>query len=60
MFKLERKINDNDFYEVMLSPFKSHEKILSYRSKYDRYFPSQKLTYKITNLETGQKTVIRY
>lgn len=60
MFKLERKINDNAFYEVMLSPFKSHEDIISYRSKYDQYFPSQRLTYKITNLETGQKTVIRY
>jgi len=59
MFKFERKENDGEWCEVMLSPFKTKEEIRAYYNKYSKYYPGTKTAYRITNLETGGMKVMR-
>lgn len=59
MYKLERKENAGNWYQVMLSPFKTREDIIAYHAKYSKYYPNTNTTYRVTNLETGGMKVIR-
>jgi hypothetical protein len=59
MYKLERKENEGNWYEVMLSPFKTREEIKIYHAKYSGYYPNTKTSYRVTNIETGGMKVIR-
>lgn len=59
MYKLERKENVGSWYEVMLSPFKTREEIITYHAKYSKYYPNTGTMYRVTNLETGGMKVIR-
>jgi len=61
MFKLERKItNSGVWQEVMLSPFKTREEVKTYHAKYSKYYPdAEDRMYRVTNLETGGKKLIR-
>lgn len=59
MYKLERKENENKWYEVMLSPFKTRDEVREYYNKYSKYYPNTNTKYRVTNLETGGMKVIR-
>ncbi len=59
MYKLERKENEGNWYDVMLSPFKTREEIKIYYEKYGKCYPNTNTKYRITNLETGGIKVIR-
>jgi lipocalin len=59
MYKLERRQDGGNWYEVMLSPFKTREDIVTYHAKYSKYYPNTKTSYRVTNLETGGMKVIR-
>jgi lipocalin len=59
MYKLERRQDEGNWYEVMLSPFKRKEDIVTYHAKYSKYYPNTKTLYRVTNLETGGMKVIR-
>lgn len=59
MYKLERKENENSWYEVMLSPFNTRDEVKAYHAKYSKYYPNTKTMYRVTNLETGGMKVIR-
>jgi hypothetical protein len=57
MFKVERKSPKAEWYEVMLSPFKSMSEALSYIEQYSKYYPDEDKNYRITNdrLDVAQK-----
>lgn len=59
MYKLERKENVGNWYEVMLSPFNTREDVKNYHAKYSKYYPNTSTKYKVTNLETGGMKVVR-
>jgi hypothetical protein len=59
MYKLERKENEGFWCEVMLSPFKTREDIITYHMKYSKYYPNTNTSYRVTNMETGGMKVIR-
>jgi hypothetical protein len=59
MYKLERKDNGCNWYEIMLSPFKTREEVKVYHAKYSKYYPISGNVYRVTNLETGGMKVIR-
>lgn len=59
MYKLERKENESEWYEVMLSPFNTREEIKTYHAKYSKFYPSTKTLYRVTNLETGGKKLLK-
>jgi hypothetical protein len=51
MFKIERKIANNFWYEVMLSPFKNLEEVKKYLNKYSKFYPEQQdRNYRITSI----------
>lgn len=43
--------NEDSWYEVMLSPFKTFEDSLLYIKKYKQYYPPEHQNYKITYQE---------
>jgi hypothetical protein len=48
---VERRVapsDDNSWYQVMLSPFKTFEDCMAYIEKYSHYYPSEHQNYKIT------------
>ena len=49
MFKVERKAQGAEWYEVMLSPFKNFEEVLKYIEHYSKYYPDDEKNYRITN-----------
>jgi hypothetical protein len=59
MYKLERKMTNGVWYEVMLSPFKTREEIKHYYEKYSKSYPIEERIYRLTNLETGGKKLIK-
>jgi hypothetical protein len=60
MYKVERKVSGGTFYEVMLSPFKTHDEASNYYKKYSQYYSPESRIYKFTNLETRESRVIKY
>ena len=49
MYKVERQVKVNgEWYEVMLSPFKTWDETLEYIKKYSSYYPDEDKNYKIT------------
>lgn len=58
MYKLERKEDEGEWYEVMLSPLKTKEDVKEYYQKYSKYYPGTNTVYRVTNLETGGTKVI--
>jgi hypothetical protein len=59
MYKVERKENDSSWYEVMISPFQTREEVKEYYSKYSKYYPNTNTMYRVTNLETGGKKLLK-
>lgn len=60
MYKLERKVpSSGSWYETMLSPFKTREEAIASYKKYSPYYPKEHRVFRITNLETGGKKVLR-
>lgn len=59
MYKVERKMTNGVWYEVMLSPFKTREEIKDYYKKYSVSYPENERIYRLTNLETGGMKLIR-
>jgi hypothetical protein len=59
MYKVERKMTNGVWYEVMLSPFKTREEIKEYYKKYSVIYPENERIYRLTNLETGGMKLIR-
>ena len=49
MFHVERKMSDGDWYEVMLSPFKTLNDVYKYLNKYIQFYPEEDRVYKIIN-----------
>jgi hypothetical protein len=54
--KVERKPAETlaNWYEVMLSPFKTRKEAISYIAKYKCYYPSEDQTYRITKIKCNQ------
>lgn len=59
MYKLERKEPASNWYEVMLSPFKTKEEVYVYYQKYSKYYPHTNTTYRVTNIESGNKLILK-
>jgi len=60
MFKVERKITTSGVWqEVMLSPFKTREEVKDYYSKYSCYYQKNEKQFRVTNLETGGKKLLK-
>jgi hypothetical protein len=60
MYKVERQIpTSGAWQEVMLSPFKTRDEVKVYHAKYSKYYPKEDRIYRVTNLETGGKKLIR-
>jgi hypothetical protein len=60
MYKVERKIPTTGvWYEVMLSPFKTREEVKNYYFKYSNFYPEIDRVYRVTNLETGGKKLLK-
>jgi len=59
MYKLERKENQGNWCQVMLSPFKTREDVRIYHTKYSKYYPNTNTMYRVTNLETGGMKLIK-
>jgi len=60
MFKVERKIATSGvWHEVMLSPFQTREEVKEYYSKYSCYYQKNHKQFRVTNLETGGKKLLK-
>jgi lipocalin len=59
MYKVERKMTNGVWYEVMLSPFKTRQEVKDYYAKYSKYYSGEDKIYRVTNLDTGGMKVIR-
>lgn len=49
MFQVERKMANGDWYEVMLSPFKTLKEVEDYLQKYSKYYPEEDKVYRVIN-----------
>jgi hypothetical protein len=60
MYKLERKNSTSGVWEeVMLSPFNTRDEVKVYHAKYSKYYSKEDRIYRVTNIETGGKKLIR-
>jgi hypothetical protein len=60
MYKVERRTAVNGvWYEVMLSPFKTRNEVKEYYTKYSVMYPPEEKIYRVTNLETGGKKLLK-
>jgi hypothetical protein len=50
MFQVQRKMADGEWYEVMLSPFKTLHEVYNYLNKYMPSYPQEDRVYKILNI----------
>lgn len=53
MLKVERKMTNGVWYEVMLSPFQNEEQITAYLEKYSPQYPLEERAYRVVHIKTG-------
>lgn len=60
MYKLERKIASTGvWYDFNSAPFKTRGELIEHFNKYCKFYPEKDRLFRLTNLETGGKKVLR-
>ena len=54
LYRVERKEDTGNWYQVMLSPFETKDEVQEYYQKYSKYYPNTNTSYRVTNISTNQ------
>jgi hypothetical protein len=53
MFKVERRMTNGVWYEVLLSPFHNEEDVQTYHKKYSPQYPLEERVYRVVHIPSG-------